>query len=702
MKSRVLSILVIVGFLCCGITQAQIPRKLNYQGYLSTPTGAPANTPQTLIVRIYDAASGGNLLFTETHSSVTMTNGIFNILLGSVDELDLKFNAQYYLGITVGTDPEMSPRQPLAASPYAIRAATADSAEALRIGGTIGEVLAGTGAAPAWTGSPTFGGNVTVSGSLGIPTASTSGILPTKLNVVANSPKAIVATTRALAVTSNDAAAPFALDVKVVGAPALVDRAIILQTTDWNSADGGNLLLQPQGGNVGVGTSTTGSKLTVAGRIESTSGGVKFPDGSVQTTAAGGAVPGTFQWQVVAGTTQQAQSNTGYVANNAAQVSVTLPTAPNVGDTVRVSGAGGGGWRIAQNASQSVSGSYFGLTFVDSWSPRDSLREWSSVAASADGSKLVAAVSGPGGLLYTSTDYGASWTPRESVRNWQSVASSSDGSKLVGAAYLGQLYTSIDSGITWTQRDSVRQWKAVASSSDGSKLVAAEGGNGFIYTSIDFGQTWTQRAASGGRLWQSVASSSDGSKLVAVAYNDNLYTSSDSGVTWTPRDSVRYWTAVASSADGSKLVAAAHGAGGQLFTSTNSGATWTPRETSRTWTSLASSVDGNRLVAVAGSAQIYTSSDFGVGWTARETSRQWAAVASSADGIRLVAAATGVGPGGGGLIYTSVPAVNTFAASTTVGVTGYLTGLQRSAIELQYIGGGQFMPLSYVGTIGSY
>ena len=60
------------------------------------------------------------------------------------------------------------------------------------------------------------------------------------------------------------------------------------------------------------------------------------------------------------------------------------------------------------------------------------------------------------------------------------------------------------------------------------------------------------------------------------------------------------------------------------------------------------------------------------------------------------------GPGGGGLIYASVPAVSTFAASTTVGVTGYLTGLQRSAIELQYIGSGQFMPLSYVGTIGSY
>lgn len=38
-------------------------------------------------------------------------------------------------------------------------------------------------------------------------------------------------------------------------------------------------------GNVGIGTSSPGQLLTVAGTIESTSGGVKFPDGTTQTTA---------------------------------------------------------------------------------------------------------------------------------------------------------------------------------------------------------------------------------------------------------------------------------------------------------------------------------------------------------------------------------------------------------------------------------
>ena len=126
MKSRLLSTLAIAAVICCGIAEAQIPRKLNYQGYLTTPSGAAINTPQTLIVRLYDAASGGNLLFTETHNPVTLSNGIFNILLGSVDTnlnpLNLLFDKQYYLGFTVGADLEMSPRQALASSPYAITA----------------------------------------------------------------------------------------------------------------------------------------------------------------------------------------------------------------------------------------------------------------------------------------------------------------------------------------------------------------------------------------------------------------------------------------------------------------------------------------------------------------------------------------------------------------------------------------------------
>ena len=43
-------------------------------------------------------------------------------------------------------------------------------------------------------------------------------------------------------------------------------------------------------GSLGVGTLTPGQKLSVVGTIESTTGGFKFPDGSVQTTASGAGV----------------------------------------------------------------------------------------------------------------------------------------------------------------------------------------------------------------------------------------------------------------------------------------------------------------------------------------------------------------------------------------------------------------------------
>jgi hypothetical protein len=41
-----------------------------------------------------------------------------------------------------------------------------------------------------------------------------------------------------------------------------------------------------ENGNVGIGTTTPGEKLTVEGTVESTNGGFRFPDGTVQTTAS--------------------------------------------------------------------------------------------------------------------------------------------------------------------------------------------------------------------------------------------------------------------------------------------------------------------------------------------------------------------------------------------------------------------------------
>ena len=67
-----------------------------------------------------------------------------------------------------------------------------------------------------------------------------------------------------------------------------------------------------------------------------------------------------------------------------------------------------------------------------------------------------------------------SWTPTTSPSEfWQSIASSADGTKLVAAVIEGSIYTSTNSGITWTLTGApTNRWAGVASSADGTRLVA--------------------------------------------------------------------------------------------------------------------------------------------------------------------------------------------------------------------------------------
>jgi photosystem II stability/assembly factor-like uncharacterized protein len=128
-----------------------------------------------------------------------------------------------------------------------------------------------------------------------------------------------------------------------------------------------------------------------------------------------------------------------------------------------------------------------------SWTLRYTLSDTnqviSDIAMSADGTDVVVTATGTstGGNIYTSANSGVSWTVRESLRKWTAVASSSDGTKLAAVVEGGAIYTSINSGVSWTARASGnRTWTDIATSADGSKLVATVGGlngTGQIYTS---------------------------------------------------------------------------------------------------------------------------------------------------------------------------------------------------------------------------
>jgi len=405
-------------------------------------------------------------------------------------------------------------------------------------------------------------------------------------------------------------------------------------------------------------------------------------------------VVGTLPWQVVSGTAKQTQPNKGYLATNDTLVTITLPTAPAIGDVVRVTGTGTNGWILAQNASQSILCSIlsgapnltgFPNTVV---TPVETNRNWSSVAISSDASTIIAL--DYGGHIHTSTDSGQTWAVHANARNWISVACSSSGTRAVAADFQGQLYTSTDSGSTWTARDSNRWWTAVAYPGNGY-LFAGESSPGPIYISFDTGTNWSS-FASGGGSWVGIACSSTPNDIYAASSLGNIIASHDGGSTWTNTVGVTgTWSSIDCSANGSNVVACING--GHIYTSTDRGFHFTSRDSVRGWKAVSGSADGSIVIAADGApGYLYISTNYGVNWSAQTSgpSTNWSSVACTPDGSKFVATVSG------GQIYTGQVYLSSDA--TTVGATGYLMGSQYSSIELQYIGNGQFVPISYIGT----
>jgi hypothetical protein len=395
---------------------------------------------------------------------------------------------------------------------------------------------------------------------------------------------------------------------------------------------------------------------------------------------------GLVGWIPTNGTAIQAIIDTGYLLNNSQLVTVTLPSSPNAGDIVRISGAGASGWKVAQNAGQSIIGNF--SSFANSpWTMTQPANTWFGIASSSDGSRLAAVASVNG--IYTSVDSGITWNNNGVIAaQWRSVASSSDGSKLVAAVFGGGVYT--NSGTSWAVTASgSANWVAVASSANGSTLYAAVSG-GAVFVSNNSGASWS--AITGSANWVSVACSADGTKFAAAIAGGGIQASGGSGAPGAN------WSSVTSSADGNRLAAAINGGG--IYTSSNGGANWTQQSSapSTSWTSIDSSADGSKLAAVVTGGGIYTSSNYGVTWVQQTNApvRSWSSIASSGDGTKLAAAVNNASTGG---IAISEASPQT---TTTVGVNGYIVGSQGSAVELQYIGNNQFMPVSFAGNLWAY
>jgi len=145
------------------------PRTLNYQGFLTNGSGAPTSGATQVTFSLYAAPTGGAALWSETQPSVAVTQGEFSTVLGNITPLTLAFDAPYYLGITVESDPEMTPRQVLTASAYAFRAMSIDSAATVPASVLTGPITTATISGSNVTGDLTGVGNIVLPATTGNP-----------------------------------------------------------------------------------------------------------------------------------------------------------------------------------------------------------------------------------------------------------------------------------------------------------------------------------------------------------------------------------------------------------------------------------------------------------------------------------------------------------------------------------------------------
>lgn len=92
------------------------PGTISYQGTLTTAMGEPLNGTVAMTFRLYSVPTGGSALWTETRTgsnAVPVSNGLFHVQLGSLTPISSEIweNEDLYLGITIGSDSEMSPRE---------------------------------------------------------------------------------------------------------------------------------------------------------------------------------------------------------------------------------------------------------------------------------------------------------------------------------------------------------------------------------------------------------------------------------------------------------------------------------------------------------------------------------------------------------------------------------------------------------------
>jgi len=93
---------------------------LSFQGILKKSNGVAVDDgAYDITFKLYTVQTGGTDIWSETQSGVEVSSGIYSVILGTTNALDVQFNAPYYLGVKIGSS-ELVPRIRLTSAPYAL------------------------------------------------------------------------------------------------------------------------------------------------------------------------------------------------------------------------------------------------------------------------------------------------------------------------------------------------------------------------------------------------------------------------------------------------------------------------------------------------------------------------------------------------------------------------------------------------------
>lgn len=264
---------------------AAINKQISFYGTLQNTTGTNLNGTYDMVFRFYDAPIGGTLLDISTHTAangnaVTVTNGHFAAKLGSGtgNALDgLNFNsANIYVGLTIGTDSEMAPRERMASAAYAFNTDALDgydSLDFLRLSAT--NTIAFNSSLPLLTVRQNGSGDILnlLSGAVNVFSVLSNG----NVGIGTTSPSSKLSVTGDLRVTgalrdsSGDAGTAGQVLLATFAGTNWVATSSLGITggggTNYFTDGGATTYLTSLSDNLAIGTTSSPTRLTVAGDI---------------------------------------------------------------------------------------------------------------------------------------------------------------------------------------------------------------------------------------------------------------------------------------------------------------------------------------------------------------------------------------------------------------------------------------------------